>query len=63
MLLRLFSAAGRLAISGRRVALHLSRTGTWSALIVAILTRLRALPAPAANRPATRPDDLYARRR
>jgi hypothetical protein len=44
--LRLFSVAGRLAVSGRRVALHLTRTGTWSALIVAILTRLRALPVP-----------------
>jgi hypothetical protein len=46
MRLRLFSVAGRLAVSGRRVALHLSRTGTWSALIVAILARLRALPVP-----------------
>ncbi len=45
--LRLFSAAARLAVSGRRVVLHLGRTGTWSALLVQILTRLRALPAPA----------------
>lgn len=45
--LRLFSATGRLAVSGRRVVLHLSRAGQWSALLVAILDRLRALPVPA----------------
>src|SRR5664280_136039 len=45
--LRLFSAAGRLAVSGGRVALHLSRAGRWSGLLVAILDRLRALPVPA----------------
>jgi hypothetical protein len=44
--LRLFSAAGRLAVSGRRVVLHLSRTNHWGGLLVAMLTRLRALPAP-----------------
>jgi hypothetical protein len=44
--LRLFSAAGRLAFSGRRVTLHLSRTSRWSGLLVAMLARLRALPAP-----------------
>jgi hypothetical protein len=44
--LRLFSAAGRLAVSGRRPVLHLARTGQWSGLLVNILTRLRALPAP-----------------
>jgi hypothetical protein len=44
--LRLFSTAGRLASSGRRVVLHIPRTSTWSALIVAILARLRALPVP-----------------
>jgi hypothetical protein len=44
--LRLFSAAGRLAVSGRRVVLHLARTNHWGGLLVAILTRLRALPAP-----------------
>jgi len=44
--LRLFSTAGRLAVSGRRVVLHLPRTSTWSALLVAILTRLRTLPVP-----------------
>jgi hypothetical protein len=44
--LRLFSTAGRLAVSARRVVLHLARTSHWSGLLVAILTRLRALPAP-----------------
>jgi hypothetical protein len=44
--LRLFSAAGRLAVSGRRVVLHLARTNEWAGLLVAILARLRALPAP-----------------
>ncbi|MGH3839099.1 MAG: IS1380 family transposase [Pseudonocardiaceae bacterium] len=44
--LRLFSAAGRLAVSGRRVVLHLSRTNHWGGLLVAMLARLRALPAP-----------------
>jgi Transposase DDE domain group 1 len=54
--LRLFSAAGRLAVSGRRVVLHLSRAGRWSGLLVAILDRLRALPVPAGQRsPPTRP--------
>jgi hypothetical protein len=45
--LRLFSAAGRLAVSGRRVVLHLSRAGNWSQLALGMLRRLRALPAPA----------------
>src|SRR5918994_804146 len=44
--LRLFSAAGRLAFSGRGVMLHLSRTNHWGGLLVAMLARLRALPAP-----------------
>ena len=44
--LRLFSAAGRLAVSGRRVVLHLSRTNQWGGLLVAMLARLRTLPAP-----------------
>ena len=44
--LRLFATAGRLAVSARRVVLHLSRTGRWSALLVDILTRLRTLPGP-----------------
>jgi Transposase DDE domain group 1 len=45
--LRLFSAAGRLAVSARRIVLHLARTNKWAGLIVAMLARLRALPAPA----------------
>jgi hypothetical protein len=44
--LRLFSTAGRLATSGRRVVLHLARDGRWSPLLLGILARLRALPAP-----------------
>jgi hypothetical protein len=45
--LRLLSAAGRLATSGRRVVMHLSRTGRWSELLLSILSQLRALPDPA----------------
>jgi hypothetical protein len=45
--LRLFSAAGRLAASGRRTVLHLARAGRWSGLLLAAITRLRALPGPA----------------
>jgi hypothetical protein len=45
--LRLFSAAGRLAHSGRRVVLHLARVGRWSGLLQHAITRLRALPGPA----------------
>ena len=45
--LRLFSAAGRLANSGRRVVLHLARVGRWSGLLLHATTRLRALPGPA----------------
>ena len=45
--LRLFSAAGRLAVSGRRTVLHLSRAGRWTELLLHIINRLRALPAPA----------------
>ncbi len=44
--LRLFSTAGRLAASGRRITLHLARANQWSGLLIAILTRLRALPGP-----------------
>lgn len=44
--LRLFSAAGRLAHSGRRAVLHLSRTGRWTGLLLRVLHALRALPAP-----------------
>jgi hypothetical protein len=45
--LRLFSAAGRLASSGRRIVLHLARFGRWSGLLLQAITRLRALPGPA----------------
>ena len=45
--LRLFSAAGRLAASGRRTTLHLARAARWSGLLLQALTRLRALPGPA----------------
>jgi Transposase DDE domain group 1 len=44
--LRLFSAASRLAVSGRRVVLDLAHTNHWGGLIVAMLARLRALPTP-----------------
>ncbi len=43
--LRLLSAAGRLATSGRRVTLHLARTEAWTRLLLDALARLRALPA------------------
>jgi hypothetical protein len=36
--LRLFSAAGRLVRSGRRVTLHLARHGPWTDLLLAGLT-------------------------
>jgi hypothetical protein len=45
--LRLISAAGRLAVSGRATVLHLARAGRWSDLVVTAITRLRALPGPA----------------
>jgi len=45
--LRLLSLAGRLATSGRRTVLHLSKTGRWTDLLVSMITTLRKLPAPA----------------
>jgi hypothetical protein len=45
--LRLFSAAGRLATSGRATVLHLARAAQWTGLLLAAITRLRALPGPA----------------
>ena len=45
--LRLFSVAGRLARSARRVVLHLNQTGRWTDLLLTIITTLRSLPAPA----------------
>ncbi len=44
--LRLFSAAGRLAVSGRRRVLHLARTNRWTGLLLDAITRLRALAVP-----------------
>lgn len=44
--LRLLWTAGRLVSSGRRIVLHLSGSGKWSALLTTALTRLRDLPAP-----------------
>jgi len=46
MRLRLLSAAGRLAVSGRRRRLHLAKNGKWTQLLVDALSTLRALPAP-----------------
>ncbi len=45
--LRLFSIAARFTKHARRVFLKLSKTATWSVLVVIALTRLAALPAPA----------------
>ena len=45
--LRLFAAAGRLAVSGRRTVLHFSRAGRWTDLLLRMVTALQALPAPA----------------
>ena len=44
--LRLFSAAARLSVSGRRVVLHLARTARWTGLLLCAITRLRVLPGP-----------------
>ncbi len=44
--LRLFSAAGRLTRSGRRVVLHFRRTSRWTGLLLDAITRLRALAVP-----------------
>ena len=44
--LRLFSIAGRIATSGRRTVLHLSRHAPWAGLLTAALSRLRVLAAP-----------------
>ena len=45
--LRLFSVAGRLARSARRVVLHLNNTGRWTDLLLTLITTLCGLPAPA----------------
>jgi Transposase DDE domain group 1 len=44
--LRLFSIAGRLARTGRRTVLHLSRHAPWADLLTSAVTTLRKLPAP-----------------
>jgi hypothetical protein len=44
--LRLFSLAGRLARSGRRIVLHLPHHAPWAALLLQAITRLRALTVP-----------------
>jgi DDE family transposase len=44
--LRLFSIAGQLARSGRRVQLHLSRHAPWADLVLHALTALHPDPAP-----------------
>ena len=45
--LRLFSIAGRLAHHSRRTVLHLSNSNRWTSLLIDMLDKLRALPAPA----------------
>jgi hypothetical protein len=44
--LRLFSIAGRLALSARRTVLHLAHTSAWTGLLIDAITRLRALAVP-----------------
>ncbi|MCP9492057.1 MAG: IS1380 family transposase [Solirubrobacteraceae bacterium MAG38_C4-C5] len=44
--LRLFSIAGRLAVSARTTVLHLSKTSRWTDLLIDAITRLRALAVP-----------------
>jgi len=44
--LRLLSAAGRIAVSGRRRRLHLSKNGQWTQLLADAIHTVRALPAP-----------------
>ena len=43
--LRLFSIAGRIARTGRRIRLHLSATAPWAGLIITAITRLKTAPA------------------
>jgi len=44
--LRIFSLAGRLVRSGRRITLHLAGHTPWAELLLDAITNLRALPAP-----------------
>jgi len=48
--LRLFSVAGRLARSARRVVLHLNTTGRWTDLLLTLITTLCGLGLPVASR-------------
>lgn len=43
--LRLFSIAGRLAVTGRQRHLHVSKTAPWAGLLVTAITRLKTAPA------------------
>jgi len=43
--LRIFSVAGRLAASGRRLRLSLAERWSWAGEITAAIARLQALPA------------------
>jgi hypothetical protein len=43
--LRLFSVAGRLASSGRRLRLRLAQNWPWAAGITTAITRLQAIPS------------------
>jgi len=45
--LRLLATAGRLTTSSRRTTLHLAKAGAWTAVLLAAITTLRALPTPA----------------
>jgi hypothetical protein len=44
--LRLFTIAGRIAVTARATTLHLSTHAPWADLAVAAFNRLRAIPAP-----------------
>jgi hypothetical protein len=44
--LRLLATAGRLAVTARQTVLHLAADHPWTDIVLAILTRLRTLPAP-----------------
>ncbi len=45
--LRLLATPGRLTTSSRRTTLHLAKAGAWTAMLLAAITTLRALRAPA----------------
>ena len=52
--LRLFSAAGRLAPSGRRLRLRLAQTWPWAANAITAVTRLQAIPVAVDQPPPSR---------